>query len=298
MFKNILAPITPSHYCEQAIDAAIAFAQRFESNLVLFHAHGVERPWGQVEFRSTPEELEKVKVGIEEHFSEKLKGVSSYKIIVDQGIPHVEILRAAREHDSDLIVMCPYRKDVADKEIQAWGRVGSVMERVAQQARCPVMIVTRATPYGEHVFRSIVVAIDFSKQSKCLSYYAGQLAKQYNSTLTMFHVMDTNTTAKNMLQEDVSREISKFKTKMAEDYRTNLEGVKSCTYECWEGDPETEILKLARIKNADVILMAHHSKKEDPEAALLGSTTAHVAVHSLCPVMSINHEFEMRCKAK
>lgn len=221
MFKNILAPVTPSNYCEQAIDAAIAFAQRFDAALTLFHAHGIERPWGQVEFRSTPEELEMIRGGIAAHFAEKLTGVPNHKIVVDQGIPHVEILRYARKDDSDLIVMCPYRKEIAQEEIQAWGRVGSVMERVAQQAHCPVMIVTRESPYGEQAFRNVVVAIDFSTQSRCLSHYAGQLARHYNSRATMFHALDTGRMITYLPQEAMVLEIEKSKEKMARNYAKN-----------------------------------------------------------------------------
>jgi nucleotide-binding universal stress UspA family protein len=49
-----------------------------------------------------------------------------------------------------------------------------------------------------------------------------------------------------------------------------------------------EILKFARWRNADLIIMAHHSKEIDPEKALLGSNVVRVALSAACPTVSIN----------
>jgi nucleotide-binding universal stress UspA family protein len=292
MFKNIMAPVTPSAYCERSADTAIAFAQRFEANLVLLHVYGSEHRWGEAELLTSTEELEKIRASIAKHFAEKLKGVTSQSIMVTQGVPHVEILRAAREMESDLIVMCPYRKEVAEREKTLWARVGSTMERVAQQAHCPVMLVPRATPYGEHVFRTIVAATDFSMAAGHVVDYAGQMARHYNANLTVLNVLDTDTTARDMTQEGIGREISERKKRMAVEYGGILRDIKACAYECWEGQPAVEILKLARTENADLILMAHQGEA-DPEKALLGSTVALVAGKATCPVISLNHHFTL-----
>ena len=294
MFKNILVPVTPSSRCEQAADAAIGFAQRFESKLVLLHVHGFEHRWGEAELLDRAGDLEAIKSSIEEQYREKLKGVDNHRIIVTQGVPHVEILRISREMDSDLIVMCPYSKDTVDREYLMWTRVGSTMEQVSRQAQCPVMIVTRPTPYGEHVFRDILVATDFSKQAGFVVKYASQMARHYGSDLTVLNVLDTDGLAKKMSQEEIVQEIGERMDRMEADYGEYLKGITASSYECWEGQPATEILKLARVNNSDVILMAHHSSENDPEKALLGSTLAQVATKSLRPVMSINHAFEMR----
>ena len=49
-----------------------------------------------------------------------------------------------------------------------------------------------------------------------------------------------------------------------------------------------EILKFAREKSADLIVMAHHTREIDPEKALLGSTVEQVVLRSACPVASVN----------
>ena len=49
-----------------------------------------------------------------------------------------------------------------------------------------------------------------------------------------------------------------------------------------------EILKFAREKSADLVVMAHHTREIDPEKALLGSTVEQVVLRSACPVASVN----------
>lgn len=295
MFKDILLAITPSAMCECAADAAIAFAQRFESNLYVVHVCGIEQGWGDMEFLESSGATEKIKTNIEDYYREKLKGVPSHKVMVVPGLPHTEILRLARKLDTDLIVMGPHTKEYAEKRAKMWGMAGSTLEKVSRKARCPVMIVTRETPYGEQKFTNILVATDFSKQSECAVNYGGQMTRQYKANLTMFNVLDIEEEGKSLLQSEIVKEINTRKEQMVTQYGGRLGGIKTCTYECLEGAPAIEILKMARMKNADMIIMAHHSKDTDPEEALLGSTLAQVAVNSLCPTMSVNHHFDMRC---
>ena len=67
-----------------------------------------------------------------------------------------------------------------------------------------------------------------------------------------------------------------------------LQGYAKHTVQVWEGTPHVEILKLARERQADLIVMAHHTREIDPEQALLGSTVEQVVLRSACPVASVN----------
>ncbi|WP_027185330.1 universal stress protein [Desulfovibrio inopinatus] len=295
MFKDILLAITPSAMCECAADSAIAFAQRFEANLYIVHVCGIEQGWGEIEFMASSGATEKLKANIESYYAEKLKGVSSYQIFVVPGMPHTEILRLARKLDTDLIVMGPHTKEYAEKRALMWGMAGSTVEKVSRHARCPVIIVTKETPYGEQKFSNILVATDFSKQSRCAVNYGGQMARQYNAALTVLNVLDVSGKGQTLAQDEIVRELEDRKKEMIDKYAQGLAGIKSCTYECCEGSPAIEILKMARGIKADLVIMAHHSKEVDPEQALLGSTVAQVSMNSLCPTMSVNHHFDMRC---
>jgi nucleotide-binding universal stress UspA family protein len=157
------------------------------------------------------------------------------------------------------------------------------------------MVVSRDTPYGEHNFRNIVAATDFSEQSDCAVNYGGQMARQYKASLYVFHCLDSEGMGGTYTQEEIEAEVDRREKRLEEEYEDRVKGIGKCTFECWEGKPSMEILKAARIHEADLIIMAHHSKETDPEKAFLGSTVTQVALNSACPTMSVNRHFDLRC---
>jgi nucleotide-binding universal stress UspA family protein len=68
-----------------------------------------------------------------------------------------------------------------------------------------------------------------------------------------------------------------------------MNGYDNYEIEVREGIPYIEILKLARERTGDLIVMAHHTREVDPEKAVLGSTVEQVVLRSACPVASVNH---------
>jgi nucleotide-binding universal stress UspA family protein len=297
MFKDILLAITPSELCDCAADAAFHFAQRFESRLVIVHVCGMKQGWGDMEFLESSGEVARIKASVEEYYREKLRGLSDYEIKVLPGVPHAEVLRIARKMNADLVVMGPHTKEYAEQRSRTWGMAGSTLEQVSQKATCPVMIVAKATPYGEHNFLNIVAATDFSDQADCAVHYGAQIARHYKAGLTVFNCVEVagETGRMNMSQDEIRRAIAESKARMEERYGARLKGIKNCSFESWEGMPAMEILKLARMREANLILMAHHTRERDPEKAFLGSTVVQVALNSPCPTMSVNRHFDLRC---
>jgi nucleotide-binding universal stress UspA family protein len=297
MFKDILLAITPSELCDCAAEAAFHFAQRFESRLVLVHVCGMAQGWGEMEFLESSGEVVKIKASVEEYYKEKLKGLDNYEIKVVPGVPHVEILRIARKMNADLVVMGPHTKEYSEQRSRMWGMTGSTLEQVSQKASCPVMIVSKSTPYGEHNFLNIVTATDFSDQADCAVHYSGQIARHYKADLTVFHCVDLSGENGRMSlgHDEVKRAIAESMSRLEERYGDRLQGIKNCSFEAWEGMPAMEILKLARMREANLILMAHHTRERDPEKAFLGSTVVQVALNSPCPTISVNRHFDLRC---
>jgi len=75
---------------------------------------------------------------------------------------------------------------------------------------------------------------------------------------------------------------------MEEMYISKMKDFDNYSVEIWEGIPYVEILKFAREKSGDLIVMAHHTREIDPEEALLGSTVEQVVLRAACPVASVN----------
>lgn len=288
MFQDIVLALTPSEACECAVDTAIAFAQRFESKLTILHVYEQEHGgWGEADYFMNSADMKKLGGAIEEHYCEKLKGLDNCKVLVVPGVPHIEIRRVARSQDADLIIMgSPAKESLEHRSL-------SNLELVSQKARCPVMIVTQPTPYGEQKFLNILVATDFSPEAACAVSYGGQLAQLYKANLTLFHALDIE--PGQMTQKEIVKLIDQSKERLATEYAERLRGIKNMRYECCEGRPPMEILKLARGLDSNLIMMAHHSRSRDPETALFGSTLAQVASNSNCPTLSINRHFDMRC---
>ncbi len=287
MFKDIVLAVTPSSICENAAEKAFTFASRFDSKLYLLHVCGMEQGWGAMEHLEASGTTARIKENMTEYYKERLCKLPHYEVIVVAGMPHNEILRVARKKNADLIIMGPHTKEHEEKRSKMWGMAGSTLEKVSQRARCPVMIVTMETP-GPGDFKNIVAATDLSEPAECAVAYAGQLARHYKAGLTVFNVLEQAGAGN-------GGRIAQMKERLHTEYGNRLDGIANCAYECVAGDPPVEILALAQKKNADLIIMAHHSKETDPEKAFLGSTVTKVALNSGCPTMSVNKHFDLRC---
>ncbi|QGY41480.1 universal stress protein [Pseudodesulfovibrio cashew] len=284
MFKDIIVGVTPTGIDECAVKAAAEFATKFESKLYLTHVAGMEQGWGAIEHLEPSGETGRLKEKMEDMYGSYLGSIPGSQIVVVAGIPHNELLRLARKKNTDLIVMGPHTKAYEEKRSHMWNMAGSTLERVSQRARCPVMIVHKDVVCKEPLFDKILVATDFSEQAECAVAYGGQMARQYKADLVVMHVAGPG-------GPDSGEVVARLK----EEYGGRLDGVKGCSFEACAGEPAMEILRMARQGNADLILMAHHSKEQDPEKAFLGSTVTQVALNAPCPTMSVNRHFDLRC---
>jgi CheY-like chemotaxis protein/nucleotide-binding universal stress UspA family protein len=144
-------------------------------------------------------------------------------------------------------------------------------------------------------FSNIVLATDFSEPAFCAFDYALKLAQYYDAKLNIFHAIpipeDKECPPQSVIEENINKTIDLMKKKYGED----LKDIVEYSLETWEGTPHVEILKYARWKHADLIIMAHHSKGQDPETAVLGSNVIKVASGARCPILSINKDFMPSC---
>ncbi|MBU4259076.1 MAG: universal stress protein, partial [Proteobacteria bacterium] len=86
----------------------------------------------------------------------------------------------------------------------------------------------------------------------------------------------------------IDKSLDEIIDRIRETYITKIEGFDNYDIKTWEGIPYMEIVKFARRKEADLIVMAHHSKEKDPDKAIIGSTMEQVVIRANCPVVSVN----------
>lgn len=299
MFKKILFATTASPVCDDAAKVAFDLEFKWDAQLVVFHVLGIPTrgysPFvtdvrtGEEE-QIDPDYVEWVKEEMNNTYGELLKDSENVTLEAAVGFPHREILRKARAENVDLIVMGAHTRpeDVGASRYRSV--VGSTMQKVAKGASCPVVIISRPCTTCWKLFSNIVIATDFSKAARSAFLWASKLAKEVNSKLHIFHAVDleADQSGLNKAQQDIEQRIAAAKTKIDKDYISQLKDFDNYTVEIWEGTPYVEVLKFARDRQADLIVMAHHTREIDPEQALLGSTVEQVVLRSSCPVASVN----------
>ena len=140
--KNILMPTDLSDYAGYALNYAREFASTYGADLHLLHV--LDLHWlgsGAVIANALPQYQQDKQDQLNAMKSE-IEGID-VKATVATGVPHVAIVRYAREHDIDLLVLATHGRTGISHAL-----IGSVAEKVVQMAPCPVLTVK----HPEHEF--------------------------------------------------------------------------------------------------------------------------------------------------
>jgi nucleotide-binding universal stress UspA family protein len=142
-WKRICCPIDFSDASRAAMEVAADLARRFGADLMLLHAYpipGYTFPDGSVV--ASPKMMQDLADQAQKHLeewraeAEKLVGAPRVTAAPAVGEPSAEILEAAREAKSDLIVVGTHGRTGLEHAL-----MGSIAERVVRRAHCPVLTV-------------------------------------------------------------------------------------------------------------------------------------------------------------
>ena len=139
-------------------------------------------------------------------------------------------------------------------------------------------------------FSSIVFATDFSKAANAAFDFSLGVAKALDGELHLFHSLDIGNlqTGVPVDQDTIEKRLREARQRIRGLYVANMHEFKNYSIEVWEGIPYIEIVKFAREKQADLIIMAHHTRTDEAENARLSSTMEQVIVRASCPVLSVS----------
>jgi nucleotide-binding universal stress UspA family protein len=299
MFKKLLFATTASPVCDNAAKVAFDLELKWDAELIIFHVLGVPtRGYSPfiTDVRTGATEqidsdyVEWVREEMKHTYGDLLKDSESNRIEAVVGAPHREILRKARDENVDMIIMGAHTREEDVGASRYRQIVGSTMQKVAKGARCPVVIISRPCTTCWKLFSNIVVGTDFSKAADSAFGWAYKLAKTVNARLHVFNAVDITKAALNddQGQAAIEARLEEARDKIERHHLGKIGDYDNYTVEVWEGTPYVEILKFARDVQADLIVMAHHTRETDPELALLGSTVEQVVLRSACPVASVN----------
>ena len=226
--------------------------------------------------------------------------VKSYHLMLTDikmpGMDGVELLKRAHKSFPNLTVVMMTAYATVETAIEAM-KIGSLDYLLKPFA--PEVMVDKvfeiyqdfeATRSVKVTFSNIVLATDFSEPAHYAFDLASGMTQHYKARLHIFHVLPIDEDEQSLIldQAEIEKSIKGATEKMKNKYGPELEGIAECSFESWEGTPYVEILKFARWRKADLIIMAHHTKESDPEKALLGSNVVRVALSATCPTISIN----------
>ena len=148
--------------------------------------------------------------------------------------------------------------------------------------------------------KTVLVPTDFSENSKKALIYAVRLAQRNDSSLILFHAFELPEFVRQR-PPDFSGGFNEEEMKLFDDARRRCEerlvtlsrDLQGCNVKIETahrlGTPYEEIIKVARERGVDLIIIATHGYT-GLEYFLLGSTTERVVRVSPCPVLVVRQE--------
>jgi len=141
-------------------------------------------------------------------------------------------------------------------------------------------------------FEKILLAVDFSDYSEVACEYALTLAKSFNSSLQVLHVINEPVDLRGFYVphisfEQLEQEIETGAVKMLETFcNENLKGFTAFTTAVVTGVPYEEIIRVAAEQESSLIIIGTHGRT-GLDHLIFGSTAERVVRSAPCPVMTI-----------
>jgi nucleotide-binding universal stress UspA family protein len=196
--------------------------------------------------------------------------------LVRCGKPAEEIGRLADQHNITLAVMSTHGRTGFKHRV-----LGSVAEEVVRTLRCPVLTVgpRLAARFGNlESIRNILFPTDFSAESMAVFPYLASLAHEYQSRLTILHVLAAETREAKGVAERVRDQMKKALDREISP-RCCAEFVVDC------GDPAETILALAHRIDADLIGLGVRGWT-DIAKQFRETATYRILAEAECPVLT------------
>ncbi|MEW5806110.1 MAG: universal stress protein [Acidobacteriota bacterium] len=147
--KKIMATTDFSSYSRHAFTYAETLAKEFRARLYIIHVVEDKLPTFVSEYTAVPladiieSQEKKAWEDLKKFVESEVDKSIEVELIVARGTPYVEIIKAAREKEIDLIVVATYGRNILSHTL-----FGSTAERVVRKAPCPVLSVK----HPEHEF--------------------------------------------------------------------------------------------------------------------------------------------------
>jgi nucleotide-binding universal stress UspA family protein len=280
---TVLCPVDFSDPSRAALEYASAIAEHFGGRLIVltvndpFLAEAAAAAGYEPSFTADTEyELRRFAAEGLAHRAPAAR-TTEFSIAVGKAAP--EIVRQAREHHADLIVMGSHGRSGFRKTF-----FGSTTERVLRETTVPVLVTPVERPAAASLSEiasrigRIVAPVDMSDASKHQVRVAAGLAQALSVPLVLAHVLEPVFIPASVRQALSSADASR--RAQVEERLDALVTLASAHAKVesviLSGEPPAEIVKLADTRGAHLIVMGLHS------AGLLGPRMGSVTYRVLC----------------
>jgi nucleotide-binding universal stress UspA family protein len=292
--RRILCPTDFSEFAQRALHQAVPIARWYDASLTALHvvppAVAVD---GVVPYAVPPLSSPAVRASLERQLLEFVAPARAAGIATDtvlrEGPAVAGVLDLARTLPADLLVMGTHGQGGLERLV-----LGSVTEAVLRKAPCPVLTIPHEERAyaGPTPFKRILYATDFSPAAHHALGHALSLAQEAQGTLILLHVMERPTLAARAT--GLHANVGRLEADLAEDAQRALRAAVPATARDWctteeviaAGRPSEEIMRVARERDAQLIVMGVHGRNA-LDLLLFGSTTHHVIRRAPCPVLTI-----------
>ena len=282
MFARILAATDFS----AASDAALVEARRLARSLgaSLHVLHVVDNMFMRVVL-ADPRDYETAAL---RQLQDRIPAGDQATLVVERSDePADEITSYARVHDIDLIVMGTH-----GRSRMAHLLLGSVAEKVARTAPCPVLTMREAAPAAGEGLR-ILVPTDFSACSDTALGCAKRLAARVGGSVRVVHVMEHSAVAAGLGSElvpeppeIVGERVANAKAELARRMIVDSRSRVTIASDVVHGPIGDTIKDYAHDNGFDLIVMGTHGRKGLAHL-LMGSVAESVIRTAPCPVLTI-----------
>jgi nucleotide-binding universal stress UspA family protein len=300
--RRILCPVDLSEISEQALRHAARIARHYDARLIVQHtlpALGegkTVRRGESVAVETLPAKLQSKDIEVRDLIGRAGADHGHLSVMVNDGDPGERILETIATQAVDLMVIGTQGRSGLKRLVQ-----GSLTERVIHQARCPSLVISRHSAqaasrekFDPLKLKTILVPADLSENSIRLVIYALRWAGEPASRVILLHSVETAPPALGKLSDllpeygaDIEQRLREASGKMRALVPFPERLPCRIEFEVRDGNPQEQILKVAKEARADLIVMG--ARVLANPAAVWGSTIAGVLRRGRNPVLAVRH---------
>jgi nucleotide-binding universal stress UspA family protein len=300
--SRILCPVDFSEFSRRALELAAGLADRHEAQLTALHVTAPALP-PTAAFPEVPAVLSlnpairhRLEAELESFVAPAREKGAAVTIVLREGAIVSEILRQAELLGCDLVVMGTHGAGGFERWV-----LGSVSEKVLRKAPCPVLTVAHVPKKSAEAepgrFHEILCAVDLERSSPRTLDHAVATAADSGAHLTLLHVLE------DALFEEATvvragMDLAAYNAGRGDDAREKLGSLVAAIPPglaidtvVTAGKPDREILRLAREREADLIVVGVHGRRAG-DLLHFGSTAHHVVRGACAPVLTIRERRE------